>query len=122
MPALFVGAVLVLFGCVLLGFGVLGLGTSFAVFPRPRARAALVTTGVYARARHPIFGGWILVGLGFGVAFSPWALPISLALVAVLWGKSLVEERLLEREYPAYAQYRSQVRHRFFPLEAPTPK
>jgi protein-S-isoprenylcysteine O-methyltransferase Ste14 len=117
-PMLALGAVLVLLGCALLLAGVLGLGDSFAVFPAPGATADLVTTGIYARARHPIFGGWILVGVGFGVAFSPWALPLAVVLVLELIGKSVVEERHLSATYPGYRGYRAQVRRRFFPTLA----
>lgn len=109
------GAGLLLAGFGLLAWGILGLGDSFAVFPAPRAAAGLVTTGVYARARHPIFGGWILIGLGFGVAFSPWAVPFAVVLIPELVGKSVVEERHLVARYPEYAEYRRQVRRRFFP-------
>jgi protein-S-isoprenylcysteine O-methyltransferase Ste14 len=117
-PMLALGAVLVLLGCALLLAGILGLGDSFAVFPAPGATADLVTTGIYARARHPIFGGWILVGVGFGVAFSPWALPLAVVLVLELIGKSVVEERHLSATYPGYRGYRAQVRRRFFPTLA----
>ena len=119
-PLLALGAVLLLMGCALLIAGILGLGDSFAVFPEPRAAVDLITTGIYARARHPIFGGWILVGMGFGVAFSPWALPVAAVLILELVGKSTVEERRLTAHYPAYADYRLHVRRRFFPMLART--
>lgn len=114
-PMLLIGAVLVLLACALLVAGILGLGQSFAVPPGPAPSATLVTTGIYGRARHPIFGGWILVGLGFGVAFSPWALPLSGLLVIELLGKTVVEERHLSAHYPGYTDYRAVVRRRFFP-------
>jgi protein-S-isoprenylcysteine O-methyltransferase Ste14 len=120
MPMLALGLALLLVGCALLIAGILGLGDSFAVFPAPRARADLITTGIYGRARHPIFGGWILVGMGFGVAFSPWALPVAAVLVLELVGKSTVEERHLTAQYPAYPEYRLHVRRRFFPTIART--
>lgn len=115
---LVLGTALVLVGCALLLAGILGLGDSFAVFPAPGATAALVTTGIYARSRHPIFGGWILVGMGFGAAFSPWALPVCALLVLELIGKSVVEERHLSARYPDYSGYRARVRRRFFPALA----
>lgn len=116
VPMLVAGAALLLAGCALLVAGILGLGESFAVFPAPGPGAELVTTGIYGRARHPIFGGWILVGFGFAVALSPWALPLAGLLVAELLGKSTVEERALAVRYPGYAQYGRRVRRRFFPI------
>jgi protein-S-isoprenylcysteine O-methyltransferase Ste14 len=111
-----VGMGIVLLACTLLVAGILGLGASFAVFPEPTPDVELVTSGIYGRARHPIFGGWILVGLGFGVAFSPWALPLSGILALELLGKTSVEERHLTVQYPAYVEYRRQVPRRFFPV------
>lgn len=112
-----IGAVFVVLGCGLLVAGILGLGRSFAAYPGPNSRG-LVTSGIYARARHPIFGGWILIGLGFAAAFSPWALPLAALLAAELTAKSVVEERLLSAQYPDYSTYRERVPHRFFPLRS----
>lgn len=110
-----VGGGVLLAGCVLLVVAIVSLGDSFAFFLRPAPSADLVTTGVYARARHPIYGGWVLVGLGFALALSPWALPLVVLLAVELSGKSRVEERALLERYPAYAAYRARVPRRFFP-------
>jgi protein-S-isoprenylcysteine O-methyltransferase Ste14 len=77
--------------------------------------AQLVTTGIYARARHPIFGAWILMGWGFGVALSPWAIPVAALLTLELVGKTAVEERFLAARYPSYREYRARVPHAFLP-------
>lgn len=116
IPLIVAGGAVVALGSVLLVVGILGLGGSFAIFPRPAPAAALVTTGVYARARHPIYGGWILVGLGFVLALSPWALLPAGLLALELSGKSRVEERALTTRYPSYPAYRQRVPRRFFPL------
>ena len=110
-----IGAVLIAAGCVLMVVGILGLGQSFAVPPGPGASAQLVTTGIYGRARHPIFGAWILMGWGFGVAVSPWAIPVAALLTLELLGKTAVEERFLAARYPDYDEYRARVPRRFLP-------
>jgi protein-S-isoprenylcysteine O-methyltransferase Ste14 len=115
VPLIVMGAVIVLAGWGLLAIGIRGLGDTFAVFPAPGDDADLVTSGVYSRARHPIFGGWILMGLGFGLAGSAWSLALVPVLALVLYGKTVAEERLLEQRYPQYEDYRARVTRRFFP-------
>ena len=77
IPLMAAGGAVVALGCALLVIAILTLGGYFAFTLRPAPSGALVTTGIYARARHPIYGGWILVGLGFALALSPWALPLA---------------------------------------------
>ena len=47
------------------------LGRSFTPLPRPRDRSMLRTTGIYARARHPVYGGLLVAGLGLSLHRSP---------------------------------------------------
>jgi len=49
-----VGIVLIAGGFVLAFRGAVDLGGALTPLPRPRARAELVDTGVYALVRHPI--------------------------------------------------------------------
>ncbi len=115
-PMIVVGAVTGVLGGVISVAGVAGLGRSLSVFPEPGPSAELVTSGMYGRARHPIYGGLILVGLGIALALSAWAVPVAALLALVLDGKSRVEERRLMGHFPPYAEYRSRVPHRFFPV------
>lgn len=115
VPMAAIGALLILGGCVLMVLGILGLGQSFAVPPGPGENAHLVTTGIYARARHPIFGAWILMGWGFGVALSPWAIPVAALLTLELLGKTAVEERFLAARYSQYHEYLALVPRKYLP-------
>ena len=98
-------------GVVQVWRGVRDLGASFTPLPRPREGAHLVDTGVYATVRHPIYGGLILLGVGWALlAASPLALALAALLVPFFWLKSSVEERFLQERFPSYRDYRSRTR------------
>jgi protein-S-isoprenylcysteine O-methyltransferase Ste14 len=82
-----------------LGLYVHGIGVRDLV--RHRDEGPLVTQGVYARLRHPIYYGWVLVSFGLPlVLMSHWGL-----LTAPLWAGLIIvcgilEERDLRRQLP----------------------
>jgi len=87
------------------------LGESFTRLPHPRDDADLVETGIYGSVRHPIYGGLILLGLGWALlAASPLALALALVLVPFFWLKSSMEERWLGERFPTYPDYRRRTR------------
>jgi protein-S-isoprenylcysteine O-methyltransferase Ste14 len=96
-------------GFVLVIGGRFALGRSFSPFPRPRVRGVLVAVGVYRLVRHPLYGGLILLGLGWCLVSSPVALVAEVALVAVHEAKRRREEAWLLERYPGYAAYRARV-------------
>ncbi|HEU5203376.1 MAG TPA: methyltransferase, partial [Candidatus Limnocylindrales bacterium] len=52
--------------------GMRDLGASLTPLPHPRDDAELVEAGIYASVRHPIYGGLILLGVGWALlAASP---------------------------------------------------
>jgi len=102
-------------GILLVVRGGLDLGRALTPVPRPRDDASLVSTGVYALARHPIYGGLILGSLGWSLLqASAMALGLSALLAVVLWLKSEREEAWLSERYPDYATYRRGTK-RFIP-------
>ena len=91
--------------------GMRDLGASLTPLPHPTDDAELVETGIYASVRHPIYGGLILLGVGWALlAASPLALGLALVLVPFFWLKSSVEERWLRERFPAYEDYRRRTR------------
>jgi protein-S-isoprenylcysteine O-methyltransferase Ste14 len=106
-----VGAALIAAGGVLAIRGVVDLGGLITPFPKPRDGAELVDTGAYSLVRHPIYGGLILGGIGWGLAT---ASPASLAAAVVLGLffdlKSRREEAWLLERLPGYESYRRRTR------------
>ena len=86
--------------------GALRLGAGLTASPLPSAAAQLRTTGMYACVRHPIYTGLLLGGAGVvllgGRTSRVW---VWFALFALLWGKTLLEERKLAARFPGYRDY-----------------
>jgi protein-S-isoprenylcysteine O-methyltransferase Ste14 len=115
LPRLVGAALLGATGAWLAAAGTRSLGRTITPLPRPHDRAVLKQDGVYARVRHPIYGGVILLAFGWSLLSSPWALIPTAALAMVLSMKSRVEEHWLSERYPDYPDYAKRVRRRFLP-------
>jgi protein-S-isoprenylcysteine O-methyltransferase Ste14 len=115
VPRLTAGVAITLAGLALLLTGSRALGPSLTPLPRPREGAAFRDGGVYGRARHPIYGGVLLLALGMSLFTSPVALLPTALLVVLFEGKSRREEAWLLDRYEGYAAYRERVRRRFLP-------
>jgi len=108
LPLALGGAVLLLVGLGLALQAFLGLGSSLTPLPEPMAGAALVTTGAYARCRHPLYQAVLLCSLGLTLALgSVLHLALLLGLCAVLGGKARREERALAAAHSEYSAYRA---------------
>ena len=86
--------------------GVRGLGTILTPLPVPRAGGTLVTTGIYARLRHPLYASLMAMGVAWVLFWSSApALVLAAALCLFLHAKARHEEEQLCRhftDYPAY--------------------
>ncbi|MFK7601276.1 methyltransferase family protein [Deinococcus sp. SM5_A1] len=101
-------------GAVVVGGG-RTLGGNLSALPELLDTSELVTTGLYAQIRHPIYSGLLALGLGWGILRgSPEALGWTAALAALFHFKSAREEKALLARFPAYAAYRKRTK-RFVP-------
>jgi len=104
------GTVLLFLGLILLFAGFRGLGKSLTANPVPVDDGALVTTGIYARLRHPIYTGLLVLTLGLVVASGVWSQLIPwFGLLGLLIYKMRWEETLLSAKHKGYAAYKSRV-------------
>ncbi len=88
------------------------LGRSFSILPEARR---LVTSGPYAVIRHPLYLAEMIGILGSILQYrQPWALMLGCGAIAMLYWRTIFEERVLTQAYPEYAAYMARTR-RFIP-------
>jgi protein-S-isoprenylcysteine O-methyltransferase Ste14 len=76
----------------------------------------VVSTGVYAKVRHPMYAGALVMLAGMPLALgSWWGLSVLLAILPALIWRVFDEEKLLTENLPGYAEYREKVRYRLIP-------
>ena len=84
---------------------------------RVEADQPVVSTGLYAIVRHPLYSGAQLLMLVTPLALgSYWTLLVAFALIPVLMWRLLDEERFLKQNLPGYADYCRTTRFRLIPL------
>ena len=110
------GAVLMLIIGAWFGIrGVRDLGQQRTALPKPLPGGQIVTTGVYALVRHPLYASLIWLGFGWGLLFgSELALGIALIQLIFLDLKARREERWLRDRFADYPAYAARVK-RFLP-------
>jgi protein-S-isoprenylcysteine O-methyltransferase Ste14 len=112
------GAVLAVIGVLTSIVAQLHLGASWRIGVDPQERTELVTDGIFALARNPIFTAMVVTALGLALLVpNPVALVAAVTLlVSVQLQVRAVEEPYLARTHgPAYAAYAARV-GRFVPL------
>lgn len=108
------GALLLLAACLLIS-AALALGTALSPFPTPTAHANLITTGIFAWIRHPIYVAVVLAAIAISfMSHSAWRATITVVLAIFFDAKARLEERMLLTRYPSYASYAEKT-YRFLP-------
>jgi protein-S-isoprenylcysteine O-methyltransferase Ste14 len=95
-----IGVALYAGGCVLRLWPVFVLGNQFSGFVAIQSGHRLVTGGIYSVIRHPSYLGMIVLMVGWGLAFRSMAgVLLALAMVPVVVGRIVAEERLLAGQF-----------------------
>ena len=108
-----VGGCLVVVGVALAAAGIRNFSRAATPVPTNEPTRALVTTGIHAWTRNPIYLGMFLIYGGIGAAaLSPWVLILTLPLaILIRYGVVAREEVYLARRFgDAYLDYRRRVR------------
>jgi len=114
--ARYIGLFTVAVGLSLTFFGIIHLGKSGTPFPKPRAGANLITSGLYKFVRHPTYASVVLAALGWSIWRSnALSLFFSVLLFILFEFKSRLEEKWLLEVFPEYDNYRKKVRCKFIP-------
>ena len=117
VAALAIGGVLFALGLGLLAWAGLRLGSSLTPFPAPRTDQTVKTAGPYALVRHPMYGGGILIALGWSIIFATVAgLVLTLVLALFLDLKARREEAWLSERLDGYTDYRRRTRRKLLPF------
>lgn len=93
-------------GLLVVGAGLLNLGSSASPFPVPVEGSTLRTAGLFRFVRHPIYSGVILWAVASAArSGSVIVAACAVALVAWLSVKARWEEQRLAAHYPGYTEY-----------------
>jgi protein-S-isoprenylcysteine O-methyltransferase Ste14 len=77
----------------------------------------VISTGLYARLRHPMYMGGLFCFIGMPLALgSCWGLLVFLLILPALIWRIVDEEKLLAGNLPGYAEYCRKVRYRLVPF------
>jgi protein-S-isoprenylcysteine O-methyltransferase Ste14 len=116
-------AYLTIFGNILIAIGFLII---FFVYKRNTFTSAtievyaeqkVVTTGMYALVRHPMYFGALFLFIGMSLALgSWWDFAVYLIMMPALIWRLFDEEKFLTKNLQGYAEYKNKVRYRLIPF------
>lgn len=90
--------------------GVRDLGRNLTPMPSPKPGGSLVTSGIYARLRHPLYSSLMALGFAWALAWSSLpAMALAAAVALLLHAKARHEERQLAETFPEYPAYHARV-------------
>jgi len=103
-----VGGIIYLAGLTIAITGRVQLGKNWANLEDYQVLSGqhLVQDGIYRYIRHPIYTGDVLLILGLELALNSWLVLLVIPLIIIVARQTLEEERVLQKSFPEYAEYR----------------
>jgi protein-S-isoprenylcysteine O-methyltransferase Ste14 len=81
------------------------------------AEQRVISTGLYALVRHPMYMGGLVLFIGIPLSLgSWWGLLVFVVMVPALIWRLLDEEEFLVKNLTGYSEYRNEVKYRLIPL------
>jgi protein-S-isoprenylcysteine O-methyltransferase Ste14 len=117
IPTIFViaGNIAVLFGFLIVFF-VFKENSYTSAIVEIADNQKVISTGLYAFVRHPMYSGGLLLLFFTPIALGSWyGLPLFLPMFIVIILRLLDEEKLLYQNLPDYKEYCQKVRYRLIP-------
>ena len=76
----------------------------------------VISTGPYHYVRHPMYASFLLQFIGVSLLLGSWfGLLLGLLFTTIAARRAVLEENLLRKELPGYAEYMTNVRYRIIP-------
>lgn len=103
--------ILLISGAVFGIAGTLLLGRNRTILPEPKPGSRLITHGIYAWVRHPLYTSVILLSYAWAIGWQSLpALVLAIATTGFLDAKSRHEETRLRKHFPDYPAYARRVK------------
>ncbi len=100
------GALIVVVGIAIRMKALLDLGSAFSMKVERREDQELVTSGLYATIRHPLYLATLAMALGIPILLSAWLTLILTALTLIgILVRIRKEERFMREQFPGYEEY-----------------
>jgi protein-S-isoprenylcysteine O-methyltransferase Ste14 len=100
------GGLVVALGIAIRLKALVDLGTAFSMKVEKKENQALVTRGLYATIRHPLYLASLVIALGIPILLSAWlTLVFTILTIAGILARIRKEEQFMQEQFPGYAEY-----------------
>ena len=108
----YLGNLIIMISSFVMLISIKELGNNLSPFPKPIKNGNLITSGIYALMRHPMY--YSLISISFGVfitKLSFYYLSLTICLVLLIKFKIILEEKHLNTKFKNYLLYKQKVKY-----------